>query len=111
VLEDLELGALLVAACGTAATPTSTPLAAPKDAAAPESTAAPTDTSVPEVSLEPAVLVADQEIVDDKVTVSEVVSDGPGWLVIHTQAGGSPGPILGYSPVADGTNTDVYGRD
>jgi plastocyanin len=107
VLEDLELGALLVAACGTAATPTSTPLAAPTDAAAPESTAAPTDTSVPEVSLEPAVLVADQEIVDDKVTVSEVVSDGPGWLVIHAQAGGSPGPILGYSPVADGTNTDV----
>ena len=48
----------------------------------------------------PSVTVADQEIVDGKVTIAEVVSDGPGWLVIHAQADGKPGPILGYSPVA-----------
>jgi plastocyanin len=55
----------------------------------------------------PSVTVSDQEIVDSRVAVAEVVSDGPGWLVIHAQADGKPGPILGYSPVADGTDADV----
>jgi plastocyanin len=55
----------------------------------------------------PSVTVADQEIVEDKVTIAEVMSDGPGWLVIHAQADGKPGPILGYSPVADGPNARV----
>ena len=31
----------------------------------------------------PAVTVEDQEIVDNKVTIAKVVSEGPGWLVIH----------------------------
>lgn len=55
----------------------------------------------------PAVAVSDQEIVDGTVTISEVISHGAGWLVIHAQADGKPGPILGYSPVVDGENQDV----
>lgn len=55
----------------------------------------------------PSVSVADQPVVDGTVTVAQVVSDGPGWLVIHAQADGRPGPILGYSPVVDGANSNV----
>jgi predicted lipoprotein with Yx(FWY)xxD motif len=55
----------------------------------------------------PTVMVADQEIVDGSVTIVEIVSDGAGWLVVHAQVDGKPGPILGYAPVADGVNNDV----
>lgn len=58
-------------------------------------------------ALTPSVTVEDQEIADGKVTIAQVVSDGPGWLVIHAQQDAKPGPVLGYSAVADGANTDV----
>jgi plastocyanin len=66
-----------------------------------------TDTQVPDTRIVPSVSVADQKIADGQVIIAEVVSDGPGWLVIHAQADGKPGPILGYSPVANGTNSNV----
>jgi plastocyanin len=97
----LVILALLVAACGSA--PES--VAVPTDA--PTSPPPPTDTPVAETMIIPSVTVADQEIVDGTVTIDEVVSDGPGWLVIHAQADGKPGPILGYSAVSDGTNADI----
>jgi plastocyanin len=115
--------ALLVAACGSAAeptvAPTAVPTAEPTSAAeptvvptavptvVPTSAPAPTDTPVAETTITPSVTVADQEIVEDKVIIAEVVSDGPGWLVIHAEADGKPGPILGYSAVASGVNADV----
>jgi plastocyanin len=55
----------------------------------------------------PSVTVVDQGIVDGSVTIAEVVSDGPGWLVVHAQADGKPGSILGYSPVVAGANSNV----
>jgi LPXTG-motif cell wall-anchored protein len=55
----------------------------------------------------PSVTVSDQPLLNGAVTVGKVVSVGPGWIVIHAQADGKPGPILGYSPVADGENNDV----
>lgn len=51
--------------------------------------------------------VADQSIADGTVTVARVFSQGPGWIVIHTQAEGKPGPIIGFNPVGDGPNDDV----
>lgn len=93
--------ALLVVACGPAAEPAVEPTAAPTSAPAPS------DTPAAETMITPSVTVADQEIVEDKVTIAQVVSDGPGWLVVHAQADGKPGPILGYSPVASGANPGV----
>jgi LPXTG-motif cell wall-anchored protein len=55
----------------------------------------------------PSVTVSDQEIVADTVTVDEVISDGAGWIVIHADQDGSPGPVIGWAAVQDGTNTDV----
>jgi plastocyanin len=51
--------------------------------------------------------VTDQEIVDGTVTIAEVVSDGPGWIVIHADQDGAPGPVLGQTAVGDGENTEV----
>jgi hypothetical protein len=56
---------------------------------------------------DPSVKVSDQPYVNDSVTVTEVVSDGPGWMVIHADGGGRPGPVIGYAAVPDGTSTDV----
>lgn len=55
----------------------------------------------------PGVTVSDQAIVNGTVTVEQVVSQGPGWMVIHAQADGAPGPILGFTQVADGENANV----
>jgi glucose/arabinose dehydrogenase/plastocyanin len=57
--------------------------------------------------VEPGVVVTDQPIVNDTVTVDEVVSDGPGWIVIHADANTTPGPVIGHSPVEDGVNENV----
>ena len=55
----------------------------------------------------PSVTVSDQAIEDGTVTVGQVVSDGPGWMVIHADQDGAPGPVIGWAAVQDGTNTDV----
>jgi predicted lipoprotein with Yx(FWY)xxD motif/polyisoprenoid-binding protein YceI len=57
--------------------------------------------------IQPSVLVKDQELLDEKIVVAEANSDGPGWLVIHAQADGKPGPILGYSALSGGTHKDI----
>jgi plastocyanin len=86
---------LLLAACQPAAPlATSTPV--------PPTQPAPTATS-----LTPSVSVSDQDIIDGKVTVEEVVSDGPGWIVIHADADGAPGPVVGHAPVQNGVNQNV----
>jgi hypothetical protein len=51
--------------------------------------------------------VADQPVIDGTVSVAEVFSAGPGWIVIQAQADGRPGPFLGHSPVVDGANSNV----
>lgn len=61
----------------------------------------------PSFSITVGVVVADQAIANDSVTVAKVFSDGPGWMVIHAQADGSPGPILGSTAVAEGENNNV----
>ena len=55
----------------------------------------------------PSVTVADQAIVDGTVNVGEVVSSGAGWIVIHTQADGKPGPVIGHAAVVDGKNSSI----
>lgn len=41
------------------------------------------------------------------IHVHHALSDGPGFVVIHSDNQGSPGPVLGYAPVADGQNTEI----
>jgi LPXTG-motif cell wall-anchored protein len=55
----------------------------------------------------PSVTVSDQAIENGTVTVDQVVSDGQGWIVIHAQQDGAPGPVIGHAAVQDGENNDV----
>ncbi|HTP57675.1 MAG TPA: hypothetical protein VMM82_02090 [Spirochaetia bacterium] len=55
----------------------------------------------------PSVAAGDQAVKDDTVTISQVVSDGPGWIVIHKEEHGGPGAVVGYAAVKDGANSDV----
>jgi hypothetical protein len=59
------------------------------------------------VAAVPSVTVSNQEDKDDTVTIAKIVSDGPGWIVIHIETGGAPGPVIGYAAVKDGVNANV----
>jgi hypothetical protein len=58
----------------------------------------------------PNIAVSDQRLEFDRVAVGRVVSEGPGWLVIHGDSGGAPGPVLGWVPVKAGTNWNLRAR-
>ena len=64
----------------------------------------------------PHMRVADQIVLyGDAMTMMDtptlvaqsVLSEGAGWLVVHSDADGSPGPVLGVAPVAAGLNVNV----
>ncbi len=55
----------------------------------------------------PSVTVADQAIENDTVTIGTVVAAGPSWLVVHAEADGKPGPVIGHAAVVSGWNDNV----
>ncbi|HRW05961.1 MAG TPA: fasciclin domain-containing protein [Caldilineaceae bacterium] len=55
----------------------------------------------------PAIFAIDQDVVDGAVAVTRVTSNGPGWVVIHADDGGKPGPVLGQTAVPTGISADV----
>lgn len=56
--------------------------------------------------IEPSLTVADQALaLSTIVTIAEVASDGPGWIVVHE--GDATGPIVGMTPLAHGRATNV----
>ena len=110
----LLIAALALAGCGVAPV-TSEMLASSAPAAAaelapaeeaPATEAAAEEPPAPPPDM-PRVSVVDQAVVDGQVTVAEVFSKGPGWLVIHADREGKPGPVLGFSPVVNGLNQNV----
>ncbi len=52
--------------------------------------------------IDPRVIVKNQKIAGSSVVIEEVLSNGPGWLVVHADAKGEPGPVIGYAAVPDG---------
>jgi LPXTG-motif cell wall-anchored protein len=55
----------------------------------------------------PSVTVNDQESDGTSVTVASVKAPEDGWMVIHADANGSPGAILGQTAVPAGTTENV----
>ncbi|MDL1902190.1 hypothetical protein FBR02_15645 [Anaerolineae bacterium CFX9] len=55
----------------------------------------------------PSVTVADQVVLHGSVRVDAVVSNGPGFVVIHIDNNGAPGPVAGYRAVNDGVSYNV----
>ena len=106
--------ALVLSACQAAA-PTAEP--APTEDTAevemeteePEETQPPEPTSTEEEIMEisASVMVRDQQVIDGTVIVPEAEISTPGWLVIHAEQDGAPGPVLGYAPLEEGSNQEV----
>ncbi len=61
----------------------------------------------PSVKVNPEVIVSDQALENGKVSIEQVSSTGPGWLVVHAQADGKPGAVLGYTQVSAGVTNNV----
>lgn len=57
--------------------------------------------------MEPTVTASDQSAVNGTVVIDQVVAAEAGWIVIHVDADGGPGPVIGFAPVAAGRNADV----
>lgn len=55
----------------------------------------------------PSVTVSDQAVTAAEVIVDSVVYTDTGWIVIHRDADGNPGPVIGQSAIEAGTNEDV----
>lgn len=56
----------------------------------------------------PGITVADQDGKSGKVTIARAVSQGDGWLDIHTQGpDGQPSGHIGYAAVKNGVNENV----
>jgi hypothetical protein len=53
------------------------------------------------------VTVSDQEIVNGTITIESIDAAQDGWVVIHAQASGNPGPDVGHAAVTAGNNTNV----
>lgn len=64
--------------------------------------------STPSGNTTPFVKVSDQPLFAGTVMVDEVVSAGPGWIVIYTtNANGQPDQPIGHAAVKDGNNQGV----
>jgi hypothetical protein len=53
------------------------------------------------------VTASDQAISNNTVTIPKVTATQDGWIVIHAQANGNPGPDIGHAAVKAGDNNNV----
>jgi len=63
--------------------------------------------TVPTLAQGPEVAVSDQTMKGNTVTIEKVVYDQQGWIVIHKDADGKPGPVIGWAAIQPGENTNV----
>jgi hypothetical protein len=54
-----------------------------------------------------AIYAYDQQAQNNTVVVASAIIEKAGWMVIHADDNGKPGPVLGYAPVLGGTNAPV----
>jgi hypothetical protein len=55
----------------------------------------------------PSIEMSNQPVVDNTVTAESVLAEQPGWLVIHSEQDGGPGPVAGFAQVPAGLSTNV----
>lgn len=101
--------ALLVAACGGGDTTTQTTGAEPTTTAAPTTTVAATTTDPDGPPTGPADIAFEGQMSDGtSITVSSVTLPTDGYVVVHADADGTPGAVIGHSELLpEGTSTDV----
>jgi len=55
----------------------------------------------------PSITVSDQNVFNGRVRIDSAFSNGPGFVVIHVDNGGSPGPVAGFAQVNNGDNFNI----
>jgi predicted lipoprotein with Yx(FWY)xxD motif len=63
--------------------------------------------ATPSGGAKPLVKVSDQQVQNGTVKIDDVVSAGPGWIVIYAVTNGQPDQALGYTHLNDGDNQNV----
>ncbi len=96
--------ALGVSACAPA-TPTTEPTEAPRPTEAPTEPMAETEPATE--AAEASVTVSDQDASGGTVTVDSTTAAQASWMVIHADADGSPGAVIGHAEVDEGVNENV----
>jgi len=102
-LTYLALIVFVIAACSSEGADDTTTTAA---AAAPSTTQAP-ESEGP--AMAPAEVVFEEQTSDgSSITVASVTLPSPGYIAVHANADGGPGPVIGHSELLPaGTSTDV----
>jgi hypothetical protein len=59
------------------------------------------------IAAAPSIAYTDQTGFTGTITIPEALIDAAGWLVIHADADGAPGPVIGQAPLAAGLNRDI----
>jgi predicted lipoprotein with Yx(FWY)xxD motif len=102
---------LVVAACGgsDATDTTSAPEETTASTTATTAVAETTTTEAPGPATSPAeVVFEDQESDGTQIVVASVTLPSPGFIAVHGNDGGAPGPVVGHSDLLPaGTSTDV----
>lgn len=60
-----------------------------------------------QIAASPSIVYQVTDMGDGTVVVPQALIDAPGWLVIHADNEGGPGPVLGYAPLVRGLNTNI----
>ncbi|PID86701.1 MAG: hypothetical protein CSA11_11335 [Chloroflexi bacterium] len=60
-----------------------------------------------EATFPPQAVIFDQPVINNQIVVERVVSNGPGWVAVYADDGGSPGIIIGSAPLDNGLNEFV----
>ena len=70
-------------------------------------TPTPTGIPPPAENVTPAINISDQSIENATVVVDTATIHRPGWADIHADENGTPGPVIGFSPISPGVNENV----
>ena len=55
----------------------------------------------------PEVYAVDQPTVDNTVRITRATINDPGWIAVHADDGGAPGPVIGYTAIPAGINATI----
>jgi hypothetical protein len=58
-------------------------------------------------NIAPALVMSDQAAVDGMINITNALMDGPGWLALHSDNGGQPGPVVATAQLHPGANWNV----
>lgn len=68
---------------------------------------APVTGAAPRQQAADSIDVGDQPLVNQSITLRQVNASQDGWITGHLDQNNSPGPVLGYTQIKQGTNTNV----